>query len=360
MPPARPRIGLLAALAAAAVAGPLVAIGISTAGAAGQTVTTLGGPLMAATTPNSNICGQGASCTYLPNPALIVPFDGTVTSFSLNSDSAPASGAVHLRVLRPAGGISLTGAGTGPAETITSTGISTFQVSVPVKKGDLIALNDDSSALLFDTSDTTATTNYYMPGLAHGQTGPPNQTAPMKRLLMSAVVESSTGTTTTTGTTSTTSTTSTKTTTTTTTTTTTSGKHTVVPALSHVGESHSTWRESRRHGPSGQPVGTSFSFTLNESARVIFTFQQQLTGRKVKGHCVAQTSANRSRRACKLVVTRASLTLSGHRGTNKLSFHGRLSRTKALIPGRYTLLISASNGARQRSNVAHLSFSISA
>jgi len=62
--------------------------------------------------PTVNICSAGIECTYLPfsnvyTPGLVVPYDGTITSFSINSGSS--SGTVKLRVLRPAAGGRFTG-----------------------------------------------------------------------------------------------------------------------------------------------------------------------------------------------------------------------------------------------------------
>lgn len=101
-----------------------------------------------------------------------------------------------------------------------------------------------------------------------------------------------------------------------------------------------------------------FSFTLNEQATVSLRFTQQRTGRKVKGKCVAHTEANRHRPSCKRTVTIATLSFSGHDGLNKISFQGRLSRSKRLPPGRYTLLITATNSVGERSQTRMLSFTI--
>ena len=102
---------LLGLIAACGGVGLAIAMG-SSAGAAGPTTTTLGSTTG---TPSQNICVASINCTYIPftgvsNPELQVPFDGTVTSFSLNAGSA--SGKVKLRVLRPAPGGQFTGVST--------------------------------------------------------------------------------------------------------------------------------------------------------------------------------------------------------------------------------------------------------
>ena len=106
------------------------------------------------------------------------------------------------------------------------------------------------------------------------------------------------------------------------------------------------------------PVGTTFSFTLNEAASVSFAFTQQVGGRKVKGKCVAQTKKNRSKHACKRTVTRGALSFAAHAGTNKAIFQGRISHALKLKPGAYTLVITAKNSAGQRSAPARLSFTV--
>jgi hypothetical protein len=100
------------------------------------------------------------------------------------------------------------------------------------------------------------------------------------------------------------------------------------------------------------------TFTLSDPARVSLTFTQQLAGRQVRGRCVAQARSNRTRPACKRVLTLGSLSFGGRAGTNRVSFQGRLSPTRKLLPGRYTLLINARNSAGKRSATARLTFAI--
>lgn len=342
---------------AAIFAGLVAAIGMGSAGAATQTVTvgsTTG-------TPNTNAadCFSPTKCTYVPfssvtTPETQVPFNGTVTSFSVNSGSA--GGTVWLRVLRPAPGGQFTGVGTSQAETLT-TGVNTFTTSLAVKAGDLLALDNDSSALIFDTSNPAAITSYYMPALTDGQSLAPNENQAGIQPLFSATVQSAPATTTGPGTTVP------VTTSTSTTGPGTSSSHpTPAPALSRVGESHRVWSEQAGAGgsshPQTPPAGTTFSFSLNQAARVHFTFEQQLTGRKVKGRCVAQTPLNRTRHACVLAGRPRSLSVNGHSGRNSVSFRGRLSSTSKLPAGRYTLSITAVNSAGRKSRSARLAFTI--
>ena len=137
------------------------------------------------------------------------------------------------------------------------------------------------------------------------------------------------------------------------------------PILSAAGESAAAWRAggalaqiaaAKNHKRA--PVGTTFSFMLNEPASVSFAFTQQLSGRKVKGTCVAQSPKNRHSHACKRTVTSGTLTFAAHRGLDKVRFAGRISATHKLGLGRYTLQITATNAQGKRSAPKSLSFTI--
>jgi hypothetical protein len=133
------------------------------------------------------------------------------------------------------------------------------------------------------------------------------------------------------------------------------------PVITAARESNRVWRAGNklaRISKRKPPVGTTFSFNLNERASVRFAFTQDMSGRKLGGRCVAQTKANRGKRACRLTLTRGTLSFTGHPGTNKIAFQGRLSRSKKLPPGTYTLRIVATNAAGQRSSAAQLKFTI--
>ena len=132
------------------------------------------------------------------------------------------------------------------------------------------------------------------------------------------------------------------------------------PTVSHVSQSHPSWREggalartsarrraraSRRHHRRRPPVGTTFAFTLNESARVTFSFTHGSPGRRVELHghkrCLAQTRKDRRARHCTRTVVAGTLVFTGHAGVNRVFFDGRLSRHHRLSPGRYELTITA-------------------
>lgn len=156
---------------------------------AGADTVTLGST--AATGPLTNVCVAGISCTYVPfsnvySPSLVVPFDGRITSFSVNSASNSAT--VQLRVLRPANGGRFTGAGTSANAVITAAGVSTFATNLPVRTGDILGLENSNSALLFDAGTLTTFTAYYsLPALGDGASAAPNTISKDRRLLLSAV-----------------------------------------------------------------------------------------------------------------------------------------------------------------------------
>ena len=141
------------------------------------------------------------------------------------------------------------------------------------------------------------------------------------------------------------------------------GSHDSYVVVTYVRQSHKLWRAGThlptfaRHPAARILIGTTFSFTLGEPARVIFDFTHQVLGRRVKGRCVALNARNRRKRPCTLTVRAGSLVFMGHEGDNKVFFEGVLARRKKLQPGRYTLTITATNAGR-RSRPQRLSFAI--
>jgi hypothetical protein len=106
------------------------------------------------------------------------------------------------------------------------------------------------------------------------------------------------------------------------------------------------------------PLGTTFSFSLNELANVKFEFTRLEAGRKVGHKCVAKNRRNAKRKSCTHAVTAGTLSIGAHAGVNKVVFQGRISRSKKLEPGRYTLVITATDSAGQASAPRNLAFTI--
>jgi hypothetical protein len=117
------------------------------------------------------------------------------------------------------------------------------------------------------------------------------------------------------------------------------------PAVTGFSQSASRWRRGRSlphiSSAGGTPVGTSFSFSLNEPATATFTFTQSVAGRRAHGSCVAPSPGNAQRPKCKRTVLVGSFGVSGKAGLNKLHFQGRLSSSKTLKPGTYSVSITA-------------------
>lgn len=338
---------------AAGVAGAATAVAIASVGGSATTAgaaTTVQTVTLGSTTgsPTANICVAGIDCTYAPfsgveAPALEVPFDGTVTSFSVNSGST--GNKVQLRVLRPAGGGRFTGAGTSQAETLAG-GPTTFTVSLPVRAGDVLGLDNSDSALMFDATPSAIAAYYELPALGDGSTAAPNHNQTGDRLLLSAVVVQQT----TTGTGTSTTITSTSTTTPPTTTMT-------APTIAGLRQARRRWREGDQPATIARAAtGTVFTFDLNEPARVTMTFTGQVAGRRVGGRCVASTRRNHRRRACTRRLNAGRLSFAAHAGANAVSFDGLLG-LHLLALGRYTARVIATN-ARGQSTPAVLSFTI--
>jgi hypothetical protein len=111
----------------------------------------------------------------------------------------------------------------------------------------------------------------------------------------------------------------------------------VLPVVSKFAQSHARWREgsalatiSAKRKP---PLGTVFTFTLNQAATTKLVFTQ---GKKVK----------------------ATLSMTATAGNHKISFQGRLSRKHRLAPGRYAVTITATNANHATSAPKTLSFTI--
>jgi hypothetical protein len=135
------------------------------------------------------------------------------------------------------------------------------------------------------------------------------------------------------------------------------------PIISGASETAKTWRESNKLAhvsvkKKRTPIGTTFSFRLNERATVTLSFTHRSTGRKVHAKCVAPSANNRHKPRCMRTILAGSLTFTGHPGTNKVHFAGRISHTHELKPGRYTLEITATNTQGQRSAPRTLTFRI--
>jgi hypothetical protein len=105
------------------------------------------------------------------------------------------------------------------------------------------------------------------------------------------------------------------------------------PSLTRVAQAHRVWR---RPGSSAQgrprPVGTTFSLTLGERARVRLAFSRVIRGR---------------------LVPRLAIAFAGRAGVNRRRFAGR-----RLGPGRYVVAVTATDAAGRVSHTVLLRFRI--
>ena len=73
------------------------------------------------------------------------------------------------------------------------------------------------------------------------------------------------------------------------------------PAVTRFSQSASRWRRGHSlphiSSTGGSPLGTTFSFSLNEPATATFTFTQNVAGRRAHGSCVAPNRSNAQKKA---------------------------------------------------------------
>jgi Glucodextranase, domain B len=117
----------------------------------------------------------------------------------------------------------------------------------------------------------------------------------------------------------------------------------VAPRVSGLAQAHRTWREHGR-ARSGKAVGTSFSFSLSQPAKVSFVFIGHATGRRVAGRCVPLSPHNAGHASCRRTLIVGRMTRQLTRGHHSVRFSGRLG-PKWLAPGRYTVVVSAGAGS---------------
>lgn len=137
---------------------------------------------------------------------------------------------------------------------------------------------------------------------------------------------------------------------------------TLRPSITGLRQSASMWREggklaqlASRHQ---RQIGTTFSFALNERATVTLAFMKHAPGRTIHGRCANQNARNTHAPRCTRSITAGALSLTGHAGADRVRFAGRLSRTKTLSPGTYTLRITATDTSGQSASTRDLRFTI--
>lgn len=120
----------------------------------------------------------------------------------------------------------------------------------------------------------------------------------------------------------------------------------------------SRWIEAALRGSKTKtPVGTRFTFTLDQPAHVKLSFARSVAGR-VKGQkCVAAALAAPHAQTCTNSVRAGTLAVAGEPGSNAIAFSGRTSSGQ-LPPGTYTVVVQATGLSGRPSAVATLLFTI--
>ena len=134
------------------------------------------------------------------------------------------------------------------------------------------------------------------------------------------------------------------------------------PVISAARLSHTRFRVARRAtaiSARRAPQATSFLFTLSQASSVQIAFRHPVGGLRSGRRCVAPTAKLRRRHAkrCTRTLTVGTLTRAHERkGRNSVYFSGRIG-TRALAPGNYTAVLTATSGGLRSTPVA-LSLSI--
>ncbi len=106
------------------------------------------------------------------------------------------------------------------------------------------------------------------------------------------------------------------------------------------------------------PRGTAIRFTLSKVASVRITFSKLVSGRRVRGHCVADKRSLKRRPKCARRVGAGSLLRRRlPAGRRTLSFSGRVGH-KALSPGRYQATLLATDAIGRRSRPRTVTFTV--
>ena len=120
------------------------------------------------------------------------------------------------------------------------------------------------------------------------------------------------------------------------------------PALTKLKLSRATFRKGG---------STTIGFRLSEAAKVVFSFERKLAGRRVRGRCGKPAKGARPN-CTRYALLKSTLSMRGKAGANSLVFRGRLSRTRSLPVGRYRLKLVATDATGKKSRAARVSFKL--
>lgn len=107
------------------------------------------------------------------------------------------------------------------------------------------------------------------------------------------------------------------------------------------------------------PRGSVFRYRLSEDARVAFTIERVLPGRRStrRRACVPPERRLRRRPRCTRYKREGAFSREGTQGPNSVTFSGRIGR-RALRPGRYRASLRATDAAGNRSRIRYLDFQV--
>ncbi|MBV8956739.1 MAG: hypothetical protein JO179_21560 [Solirubrobacterales bacterium] len=142
-------------------------------------------------TPTMNVCVAMQNCTYINfhkgQPSDVVKHTGKLVDWSVNAGST--GGQVRLRILRPVNGGKFKAIRSSSLRTITNIGLNKFSASIPVKKGDVLALTNDTSGIYMAPAPLGNGIHYFSSTLNNGATGTPDRHASQLHVLLSAHVK---------------------------------------------------------------------------------------------------------------------------------------------------------------------------
>lgn len=117
-----------------------------------------------------------------------------------------------------------------------------------------------------------------------------------------------------------------------------------------------TWTETAQGGRH-LPVGTTFTFALDQPARVRFTFSRSESGRVKGQRCVPASQAGAHAAHCTFSAHAGTLTVTAAPGANSITFAGRTT-AGTLVPGTYTVVVQATGLSGRPSTTVEALFTI--
>jgi hypothetical protein len=130
----------------------------------------------------------------------------------------------------------------------------------------------------------------------------------------------------------------------------------VRPTISGLNETAARWLE-RKARRSRLPLGTTFSFSLDQAAQVELSFARLTGGRKAGGRCVSPALAAPRAQRCTRSLSAGTLTIRAQAGGNALAFGGKTSLGR-LPAGTYAVELSATGLTGHPSAPVSLRFTI--